>query len=218
MAAENDGTTVVVKDPFREIFEVAYENPIVITSIKRNGGQPVRAEQALGIEPYPKLHVVLHGVTAIQRRNPRCASEPRHRRKHEYGRAAVRSFVRALRQRVEFIESPPAPCALSEVKLAGIELRKLLQAINYCVKFSFDKDHAIDHGLLVDVDNLWHLHRVFARHGIQLPEEFFFWERALDARLLFDDSPTSSSSPVSRSGQYHLARPPFLSRWFPGFR
>ena len=69
----------------------------------------------------------------------------------------------ALRRRFVFEEMAPNPNLLSKDKIqvlkddntdTGIELNKLLEAINTRIEYLYDRDHTIGHAYLIDVKTL----------------------------------------------------------------
>lgn len=51
----------------------------------------------------------------------------------------------ALRRRFTFIEMPPKPEFLTGVEVMGLDIRKLLEAINQRIEVLLDRDHCIGH-------------------------------------------------------------------------
>src|SRR5574344_1342115 len=95
----------------------------------------------------------------------------------------------ALRRRFVFEEMAPNPNLLSKDKIkvqvlkddktdTGIELDKLLEAINTRIEYLYDRDHTIGHAYLIDVKNLDDLKFAFKNKIIPLLAEYFYedWE------------------------------------------
>jgi 5-methylcytosine-specific restriction protein B len=95
----------------------------------------------------------------------------------------------ALRRRFVFEEMAPNPNLLNKDKIkvqvskddetdTGIELKKLLEAINTRIEYLYDRDHTIGHAYLIDVKNLDDLKFTFKNKIIPLLAEYFYedWE------------------------------------------
>ncbi|MGJ0289487.1 AAA family ATPase [Aliarcobacter cryaerophilus] len=93
----------------------------------------------------------------------------------------------ALRRRFVFEEMAPNPNLLSKDKIqvlkddntdTGIELNKLLEAINTRIEYLYDRDHTIGHAYLIDVKTLDDLKFAFKNKIIPLLAEYFYedWE------------------------------------------
>ncbi|MCT7518979.1 AAA family ATPase [Aliarcobacter cryaerophilus] len=93
----------------------------------------------------------------------------------------------ALRRRFVFEEMAPNPNLLSKDKIqvlkddktdTGIELDKLLEAINTRIEYLYDRDHTIGHAYLIDVKTLDDLKFAFKNKIIPLLAEYFYedWE------------------------------------------
>jgi 5-methylcytosine-specific restriction protein B len=80
----------------------------------------------------------------------------------------------ALRRRFEFEELAPEPSVLRESVIEGIELEKLLAALNKRVEVLFDRDHCIGHAFFIDVSSLQGLEQVFRRKLLPLLQEYFY--------------------------------------------
>ncbi|MDH7451843.1 AAA family ATPase [Luteimonas composti] len=84
----------------------------------------------------------------------------------------------ALRRRFEFEEMPPSYKVL-ERRVEGVELARLLQAINERLEFLADRDRLIGHAYFTRVGSLDDLRNVFRLQVIPLLQEYFFddWSR-----------------------------------------
>ena len=93
----------------------------------------------------------------------------------------------ALRRRFVFEEMAPNSDLLSKDKVqvlnddktdTGIELNKLLKAINTRIEYLYDRDHTIGHAYLIDVKTLDDLKFAFKNKIIPLLAEYFYedWE------------------------------------------
>lgn len=91
----------------------------------------------------------------------------------------------ALRRRFVFEEMAPNPSLLSKDKIkvqvskddttdTGIELDKLLEAINTRIEYLYDRDHTIGHAYLIDVKTLDDLKFAFKNKIIPLLAEYFY--------------------------------------------
>lgn len=84
----------------------------------------------------------------------------------------------ALRRRFEFEEMPPNYKVL-ERRVEGVELARMLQAINERLEFLADRDRLIGHAYFTRVGSLEDLRNVFRLQVIPLLQEYFFddWSR-----------------------------------------
>ena len=84
----------------------------------------------------------------------------------------------ALRRRFEFEEMPPNYKVL-ERRVEGVELARLLQAINDRLEFLADRDRLIGHAYFTRVASLEDLRNAFRLQVIPLLQEYFFddWSR-----------------------------------------
>jgi len=85
---------------------------------------------------------------------------------------SVEALDTALRRRFSFVEMQPDPNELSEVK--GVDLSKLLEAINKRIELLIDKDHQIGHSYFIGIQGLEDLKRTFKDKIIPLLEEYFY--------------------------------------------
>ncbi|HEX8381899.1 MAG TPA: AAA family ATPase [Sphingomonas sp.] len=95
----------------------------------------------------------------------------------------------ALRRRFVFEEVEPDPSALEGVEVAGVDLAKLLEAMNARIEALLDRDHRLGHAYFLRLeasDDLEPLRQVFATQVIPLLQEYFFddWNRV---RLVLND-------------------------------
>lgn len=79
----------------------------------------------------------------------------------------------ALRRRFAFIEYKPIPEKL-KTTTDGIELNKLISAINSKIEFLLDKDHLIGHAYFMQVQSKDDLVGVFKNKILPLLEEYFY--------------------------------------------
>lgn len=85
----------------------------------------------------------------------------------------------ALRRRFAFRECPPEPQLLDGVSVEGVEIRKLLEAINRRLLVLRDRDHLIGHACFMPMAQqgglrtLLELRRVFREHIVPLLLEYF---------------------------------------------
>lgn len=87
---------------------------------------------------------------------------------------SVEALDTALRRRFSFVEMQPDPQILKEKNLDGVELQKLLEAINQRIEVLIDKDHQIGHSYFVGLENLDDLKQTFKDKIIPLLEEYFY--------------------------------------------
>ncbi|MDY3113496.1 MAG: AAA family ATPase [Helicobacter sp.] len=88
---------------------------------------------------------------------------------------ADRSIARldiALRRRFEFIEMMPDASALESIE--GVDLAKMLEAMNYRIEFLLDSEHLIGHTFFIGLQDLVGLKNVFKRQIIPLLREYFY--------------------------------------------
>jgi 5-methylcytosine-specific restriction enzyme B len=85
----------------------------------------------------------------------------------------------ALRRRFVFEEMSPKPELLtSNLDSTGINLNKMLTAINVRIEYLYDRDHMIGHAYLIDIKSLDDLRFAFKNKIIPLLAEYFYedWE------------------------------------------
>lgn len=85
----------------------------------------------------------------------------------------------ALRRRFEFEELQPDVSALPDEPVDGVDLRRLLKAINERIEYLYDRDHTIGHAYFIGVESLAELEGIFRRKVIPLLQEYFYenWSR-----------------------------------------
>ena len=84
----------------------------------------------------------------------------------------------ALRRRFEFVEMKPEYAKLSK-DIEGIDISKLLEAINKRIAYLYDRDHMIGHAYFIDCDSFKKLQSIFSKKVIPLLQEYFYddWEK-----------------------------------------
>jgi 5-methylcytosine-specific restriction protein B len=84
----------------------------------------------------------------------------------------------ALRRRFHFIEMMPSPELLNE-NVDGINLQKLLNAMNERIELIYDRDHQIGHSYFMSIESLDDLRDIFSNEIIPLLQEYFYddWEK-----------------------------------------
>lgn len=92
----------------------------------------------------------------------------------------------ALRRRFDFIEMMPDYSLLKDIVVDGIEIAKMLKAINERVEALYDRDHTIGHAYFLDIESMEELSDVFRNRIIPLLCEYFYddWEKI---RLILAD-------------------------------
>jgi 5-methylcytosine-specific restriction enzyme B len=80
----------------------------------------------------------------------------------------------ALRRRFDFEEVEPDPSTLAGLVIDGIEIEKLLAALNDRVESLFDRDHRIGHAFFIGITSLEGLEQVFRRKVLPLLQEYFY--------------------------------------------
>lgn len=96
----------------------------------------------------------------------------------------------ALRRRFVFEELMPAPSILEGLSIEGINLSRMLTAINQRIEILYDREHMIGHTFflsLFDKPTMEELKRIFTGSILPLLEEYFFedWEKI---RLVLADN------------------------------
>lgn len=96
----------------------------------------------------------------------------------------------ALRRRFDFIEMMPDYSLLKDIVVDGIEIAKMLKAINERVDALYDRDHMIGHAYFIGVKNIDELSDVFRNRIVPLLCEYFYddWEK-IRAVLADDQKP-----------------------------
>ena len=87
---------------------------------------------------------------------------------------SITSLDTALRRRFEFVEIMPDASKLRDMNIQGIDLEKLLQAINERIEFLYDREKTIGHAYLLDIKNLDDLKEKFQNKIIPLLQEYFY--------------------------------------------
>jgi 5-methylcytosine-specific restriction protein B len=80
----------------------------------------------------------------------------------------------ALRRRFDFEELAPDATTLNGIVVEGVDLAKLLVALNDRIESLFDRDHRIGHAFFIGVTSLDDLEKVFRRKVIPLLQEYFY--------------------------------------------
>lgn len=91
----------------------------------------------------------------------------------------------ALRRRFDFEELTPDPTVLRD-HVEGIDLAKLLAALNERVEALYDRDHMIGHAFFIGVETLEGLEHVFRRKVLPLLQEYFY-ENLSNVRRVLND-------------------------------
>ncbi|MBT0741636.1 McrB family protein [Campylobacter lari] len=91
---------------------------------------------------------------------------------------SITSLDTALRRRFEFVEMMPKPNVLSD-NCEGVNLQKLLEAINTRIEYLLDREKTIGHAFFIGIDNLEKLKKVFQNKIIPLLQEYFYNDYAL---------------------------------------
>ncbi|ECR6749283.1 AAA family ATPase [Campylobacter coli] len=99
---------------------------------------------------------------------------------------SITSLDTALRRRFEFIEMMPDVSKLSN-NCEGVDLQKLLEAINARIEYLLDREKTIGHAFFIDVENLEDLKKVFQNKIIPLLQEYFYNDYALISAVLNDN-------------------------------
>ena len=92
----------------------------------------------------------------------------------------------ALRRRFDFEELLPKPALLNS-DCAGVDLQKLLRAINQRIEFLLDREHSIGHAFFMSVRDLDSLKFVFKQKIIPLLQEYFYEDYSKIKAVLNDN-------------------------------
>jgi 5-methylcytosine-specific restriction protein B len=92
----------------------------------------------------------------------------------------------ALRRRFDFVEVMPEPDLLKDIGPDGVDLTKLLAALNERVEALYDRDHTIGHAYFMRVKTMDDLEQVFRRRVLPLLQEYFFENWSKVRRVLND--------------------------------
>ncbi|CDW93410.1 hypothetical protein THICB2_320003 [Thiomonas sp. CB2] len=92
----------------------------------------------------------------------------------------------ALRRRFDFVEVMPDPTKLTGQVIEGVDLERLLRALNERIEALYDRDHTIGHAYFMGVQTLSELEAVFRRKVLPLLQEYFFENWSKVRRALND--------------------------------
>ena len=91
---------------------------------------------------------------------------------------SVEAFDVALRRRFDFIEKIPDPSLIPSLALhpvaAGVDLEKLLTAINQRIEILLDSAYCLGHSYFLNIATLADLQHLFGKKIIPLLQEYFF--------------------------------------------
>ncbi|RCW36787.1 AAA family ATPase [Marinilabilia salmonicolor] len=113
---------------------------------------------------------------------------------------SIEALDTALRRRFSFKEMPSRPEIITEAGVSndgmveGIDLPRLLTAINQRVEKLIDKDHMIGHSYFLNVSTLADLKLVFFNKIIPLLQEYFFGDYGKIGLVLGESFVTSKNS------------------------
>lgn len=83
----------------------------------------------------------------------------------------------ALRRRFEFVEVMPDPRLLGAIEVEGVDVARMLGAMNARVELLYDREHTLGHAFLMDLaaePSIEMLAKVFETRLIPLLQEYFF--------------------------------------------
>lgn len=107
----------------------------------------------------------------------------------------------ALRRRFTFIEMPPKPELLNEVKVEGLNVGELLKVINQRIEVLLDRDHCIGHANFMSLreqPTLEHLADIFKQKIIPQLQEYFFDDWA-KINMVLNANGMLKAKPIERS-------------------
>lgn len=92
----------------------------------------------------------------------------------------------ALRRRFDFEELAPDPTTLAGMSVDGVDLEKMLVALNDRIEALYDRDHKIGHAFFLGVTSHESLENVFRRKVLPLLQEYFYENWSNVRRVLND--------------------------------
>ena len=131
----------------------------------------------------------------------------------------------ALRRRFEFVEMMPQPELLDDIKITkikednkeetvdtGIELDKMLEAINERIEYLYDRDHTIGHAYfmsLKDSADISELASIFKNKILPLLQEYFYddWEKI---RLVLGDNQKEKTNETNSDNKQENNKTQFI--------
>lgn len=99
---------------------------------------------------------------------------------------SITSIDTALRRRFEFEEMMPDPSKLKD-NMEGINLEKMLKAINERIEYLCGREKTIGHAYLIEVDSLQSLKNNFQNKIIPLLQEYFYNDYEAISAVLNDN-------------------------------
>ena len=114
---------------------------------------------------------------------------------------SITSLDTALRRRFSFIEFPPQPRLLENIKIRNgsveINLEEVLDSLNKRIEFFLDKDHLIGHSYFMGLTSWEQLCETYRDKIIPLLREYFYndWEKIA---LVLGDNPENGKSDIER--------------------
>lgn len=80
----------------------------------------------------------------------------------------------ALRRRFDFVEMVPDPYLVSEEPKNGVNVRKVMIAINKRIEALYDREHTIGHSYFMHIEEFEDLKKKFGKEIIPLLQEYFY--------------------------------------------
>lgn len=100
----------------------------------------------------------------------------------------------ALRRRFDFIEMMPKSKLLENDEVEGVELEKLLEAMNARIAALYDREHEIGHSYLMHLDgDLNKLKKAFEKKIVPLLQEYFYDDYSKIRQVLNEADETADS-------------------------
>jgi 5-methylcytosine-specific restriction endonuclease McrBC GTP-binding regulatory subunit McrB len=100
----------------------------------------------------------------------------------------------ALRRRFDFVEMPPKPEELKDIKVDGINIEKMLETMNKRIEVLNDREHTLGHAFFISLNNdspIDDLAKIFQYKIIPLLQEYFFEDSENIGVVLGDDQKTN---------------------------
>lgn len=111
----------------------------------------------------------------------------------------------ALRRRFTFIEMPPKPELLNDIKVEGLNIGEMLKVINQRIEVLLDRDHCIGHANFMSLKKqptLEHLADIFKQKIIPQLQEYFFDDWAKINLVFFNNKMIVENQEINIPGLF----------------